>query len=254
MAAGSQALAGDRGPAHGEVVGDVGHQRAVDPDRRVVPAEGGARRMMLGESRRSPASDVQSIPPTKATRSSTIDSLLVVAVKRPLAAVQRAADRAGAAASSSRTARTARRDGRNTGIGAPAQSSTRTSARRAVSASRSRTTTGRSPSSAITKSGDRNQAVRWTCETAERTSSTIDLSAASPSISTSSRVPSRGGAAPLPSAQPPGGGSRALLPSRRSRREWCRRTPAAMRSPTSAVDPRQRRRQRRHRPSSQIRR
>ena len=126
------------------------------------------------------------------------------------------AQSSGPAASSwSRTARAMRRDGLNTGSGAPAQSSTRTCTRRAASASRFRTTTGSSPPR-ITNSGDRNQPLTCTECRAARISSTIRPSAASPSISTSSDDPGRGGGAS--SAHPPSTGSSGNLPCRASRR------------------------------------
>jgi hypothetical protein len=59
--------------------------------------------------------------------------------------------------------RTVPREGRNTGSGAPAQTSTRTSTRSASSATRSRRIAG-FPSRVRTKSGEKNQPAIWTCE------------------------------------------------------------------------------------------
>ena len=138
--------------------------------------------------------------------------------------------------SSSRTLRAVRRDGRNTGSGAPAQSSTRTSTRSASSASRFRSDDGVGCRPAITKSGDMNQPLRWTNAVARRISATMRASACSPSISTSSRLPSRGGGAS--SAQPPDAAASGCLPSLASRRVWWARTAAETVSPTQRSTPR----------------
>ena len=112
--------------------------------------------------------------------------------------------------SSSRIFRTSPRDGRKSGNGAPAQTSTRTSRRSASCARRWRSTTcSRSRTSA--KSGVKCQPVRWTCERASFSSAAMAGRACAPSIRTSTALPDRGGGSPA--AQPPGGGSSALVAS-----------------------------------------
>ena len=103
--------------------------------------------------------------------------------------------------SSSRIFRTSPRDGRKSGNGAPAQTSTRTSRRSASCARRWRSTTcSRSRTSA--KSGVKCQPVRWTCERARCSSAAMAGRACAPSIRTSTALPDRGGGSPA--AQPPG--------------------------------------------------
>ena len=80
--------------------------------------------------------------------------------------------------SCSRICFTSRREGRKSGRGAPAHTSTRTSIRSASRASRLRRTVG-SPSRASAKSGEKNQPVRWTCERASSSAAAIRGSASS---------------------------------------------------------------------------
>ncbi len=185
------------------------------------------------ESRRSPAIAVRSMPPTNATRPSMtiVFSWWQCSGRSCRSRTQRIGP---ARRSSSATRLTVRRDGRNTGTGAPAQSRTRTSTRRASSASRLRRTTGSRPS-CRTKSGDMNHPLRCTYARAARISSTMRPSASSPSTSTSRRLPARAGGAS--SANPPAGLSSACLPSFASRRRWWARTAAATVSPMRRSSP-----------------
>jgi len=72
----------------------VGHQWTLDPDGGVVPAEGGARRVVLRVA--AIAGEGGPVDPAD-ERDSVVDDnrLLVVAVERPLTRVECAADRAG---------------------------------------------------------------------------------------------------------------------------------------------------------------
>ena len=86
-----EALLGDLVPPRPEVlvdVGDRGAAQAVATSCQPSPP----RTVWRASSKRSPPSEVRSIPPTKAISPSTIDDLLVVAVHRALVRVQRAPD------------------------------------------------------------------------------------------------------------------------------------------------------------------
>jgi hypothetical protein len=86
-----QVLAGNRGPAHVEVLRDVGDDRAAQPRPGVVPAEAAA----SGVLRRVPAIAAQVGEIDAADEGDLVvdhDELLVVAVQEALAIVERDAD------------------------------------------------------------------------------------------------------------------------------------------------------------------
>ena len=134
-----------------------------------------AREGWLLQSKRSPDSEVRSIPPTNATRSST------TIVFSWWQCIGRSFESSAhwifeSPTSRSRISRTSFREGRKSGNGAPAHTSTRTSTRSASSPSRLRSTIG-SPSRSSAKSGEKCHPVRWTCDSAERNASAIAGSA-----------------------------------------------------------------------------
>ena len=141
------------------------------------------------------------------------DRLLVMTVQRALLRVEGPLILVPAQ-TRSRIFRTARREGRKSGSGAPAHVRTRTSIRDASSASRFRRTVGASPR-VRANSGETSQPARCTCDCACRSSAAIRGSASAPSIRTSSE-PRRGGV-PLPD-QSSGEAPRTSHPIRWSRR------------------------------------
>ena len=173
-----------------------------------------ARDGWLFQSNRSPDSEVRSIPPTNATRSST------TIVFSWWQCIGRSFESSAhwifdSPTRRSRISRTSLREGRKSGNGAPAHTSTRTSTRSASSASRLRSTIG-SPSRSSAKSGEKCQPVRWTCDLVERNASAIAGSACAPSMRISIAFPGRGG---VPSsAHPPAVGSSASDRPIRARR------------------------------------
>ncbi len=168
-------------------------------------------------SRRSPASDVRSIPPTKAMRSSmmvTFSWWQCIGRSRESSAHCTRVP----VVSPSRIARTTARDGWKSGRGGPAQASTRTGTFSAVAASRFRSTDAASPRRSA-KSGEKCQPARWTCDSAPAMASARRGSASAPSTRISTELPGRGGGSPA--AQPPAGASStASFPRRLSRRRW----------------------------------
>jgi hypothetical protein len=118
--------------------------------------------------------------------------------------------------------RTVARVGRKSGSGEPPHASTRTSTRSESSASRLRSTSGVEPRTSA-KSGEKCQPDRCTCELAAARSACMCVAACSPSMSTSSEQPGRGGGSPglqsFPSAA-----SVSACPSRARRRRWCAAT------------------------------
>ncbi len=121
-----------------------------------------ARDGWLLQSKRSPDSEVRSIPPTNATRSST------TIVFSWWQCIGRSFESSAhwifvSPTRRSRISRTSFREGRKSGKGAPAHTSTRTSTRSASSPSRLRSTSG-SPSRSSAKSGEKCHPVRWTCD------------------------------------------------------------------------------------------
>ena len=169
-----------------------------------------------GESKRSPAYVVRSMPPTNAMRSSmtTIFSWWQCS-GRSLESV--ASSIFVPKVSASRTPATSWRSGWKSGNGEPAQRSMRTGMRSASSASRLRSSI-RSPSRASAKSGEMYQPARWTCERARLSSTASRGRASAPSTSTSSEHPARGGGSPAVQSSPSAGSSARPQPSLRSRR------------------------------------
>ena len=183
------------------------------------------------ESNRSPFSAVRSMPPTNATRSS------ITIVFSWWQCKGRSCESSAQwmfvpRHSSSRMPRTARREGRKTGSGAPAQARTRTSTRSASCASRFRRIAGR----AIAAERERRRKLPagkphmrlGGCDLVRDSRQRLfpidqDLERAA--------TPRRGS----PSAHSPSEGSSARpQPTRSSRRRWCDATPLATDSPNIA--------------------
>ena len=176
------------------MLGDVLHRGALDPHRRVVPADAAARavaRRVVGVA----AVDREVDPADVGDPVVDHDRLLVVAMGGARAASRSRTGSPCAASASGAPPRRRRASGRKTAIGAPFQSRTRTSIRSASRASSVRTTSG-SSSLLSCSSGERNQPVRWTCDVASPMSRAIRGRASDPSTRTSTLLPSRGGKVP----------------------------------------------------------
>ena len=184
----------------------------------------------LGRSSRLPAKSVRSMPPTKASSSSTITSFSWWQCSGR-SCVSSAHTTALSLQSASRVLRTARRDTGYIGNGAPPHSSTRTGTRRAASARRSCRITGGS-SAVSAKSGVTHQPAMWTCERAPAIASAMRGSASPPSTSTSIALPVLGGSPA--SAQPASEAESACShPTLRRRRRWCAVIARSIESPTT---------------------
>ena len=208
-----------RVPAQAEVLGHVPHGRPFDPHRDVVPADAAARavvRRVVGVAAVEREVDAADVGDAVVDH----DRLLVVAVRRARARVERASGSSCAASSVRSISRTSPREGRNAGIGAPFQSRTRTSTLSASSASRIRTTSG-SSSRLSASSGERNQPVRWTCDVAAAMSGAIRGSASEPSIRTSIVLPVARPASAAARSRAPSASRACSQPTRRRRRR-CR--------------------------------
>ena len=185
-----------------------------------------------GESKRSPARSVRSIPPTNASSPSTtivFSWWQWTGCSRGSISQRMRVSRV----SSATFCRTSPRVGWKAGSGAPAHTSTRTSIRSASSASSEPTTTGDPPRTS-SKPGSRCQPVMCTERLAPASASAIAGSASAPSISTSSALPGRGGGSPAAQIASSGGSRARAQPSFCSRRRCFVSTAASTTSPTLA--------------------